>query len=69
MSLMINPLGRKPKRGFGPRMHACQCSGSAYSGARSNHDSCLHCGCYCSEGGSYRTGNNVNSVRTIRSSQ
>lgn len=69
MSKFISPFGRKPKIGSGGfRTCACQCSGDAYAGAKGNHDGCFHCGCYCSEGGQYRTGNNANSLRTFRSS-
>lgn len=61
----INPIGRTP--GSGVRPSACQCS-SGYAGYRGNDDGCFHCGCGCGSDGEYRTGNRVNSVRTMRSS-
>lgn len=61
----INPVGRTA--GGGDTIKACMCS-TGYAGYRGNNDSCIHCGCGCSSGGAYRTGNRVKAISTIRSS-
>lgn len=62
----INPIGRS--YGDGAVIQACKCH-DGYAGYRGNNDSCIHCGCGCGDSGEYRTGNRVNSTKTIRASQ
>lgn len=61
----IDPVGRVT--GGGDTIKACMCA-TGYAGYRGNNDSCTHCGCGCSSGGAYRTGNRVKAISTIRSS-
>lgn len=61
----INPLGRTYSKK--DRLNACMCSENFFAAAKGN-DSCIHCGCACSESGEFRSGNNVAATRTIRSS-
>jgi putative bacteriocin precursor len=63
----INPIGRNAGDGIQPQ--ACTCNTtSSFAGARSDNDSCIHCGFACGNSGEYRTGNHLRAYRTMRSS-
>ncbi len=59
----VNPLGRNSDNGPTPRACMCPVEGG-FAATRNDNDNCIHCGCLCSEGGAYRTGNNVAATTT-----
>ena len=59
----VNPLGRNSDNGPTPRACMCPVEGG-FAATRNDNDNCIHCGCICSEGGAYRTGNNVAATTT-----
>ncbi|RGK43067.1 Apre_1838 family putative sactipeptide bacteriocin [Dorea formicigenerans] len=67
----VNPYGRTVSSGLEahitPRACMCGADGGQYTGARGSSDSCLHCGCDCTES-AYSSGNSRNSLTTIHRS-
>lgn len=68
---LINPIGRTLSAASSITPRACMCSAdtainySNFSSARGTNDSCLHCGCECSNNSNYSSGNSSAAVTAV----